>query len=81
MISKKSAEIKGYDCPYSGEFDILVCPNLTSANILAKSWVYTAGSTKAGGAVVGARVPVAMMSRADEMEVKFNSLVLCAATC
>lgn len=80
-MSKESAAIKGYDCPYCGEFDILVCPDLISANILGKSWIYTAGSIKAGGAIVGARVPVAMMSRSAEMEIKFNSLVLCAATC
>lgn len=80
-MNKESAEIKGYDCPYCGEFDILIAPDLVAANFIGKSWIYTAGSNKAGGAVVGAKVPVAMMSRSAAMEIKFNSLVMCAATC
>lgn len=80
-MDKESARIKGYNCPYCGEFDILVAPDLISANFLGKSWIYTAGSNKAGGAVVGAKVPVAMMSRSAAMEIKFNCLVMCAATC
>lgn len=80
-MDKESAKIKGYNCPYCGEFDILVAPDLVSANFLGKSWIYTAGSNKAGGAVVGAKVPAAMMSRSAAMEIKFNCLVMCAATC
>lgn len=80
-MDKESARIKGYDCSYCGEFDILVAPDLVSANFLGKSWIYTAGSNKAGGAVVGAKVPAAMMSRSAAMEIKFNCLVMCAATC
>jgi len=76
-ISRESAEIKGFDCPWSGDFDVLVLPNLISANVLGKSWVYNAGGCNAG-MIAGAKVPIALTSRSASAEEKFMCIALCA---
>ncbi len=76
-MSKESAQIKGYDCPWSEEFDLLVLPNLISANVLGKSWAVTAGGCNAG-MLAGARIPITLVSRGAAPEEKFMSIALCA---
>ncbi len=71
------ARYKGSDCPHSGDFDVLVMPNLATGNILGKSWTVTAQSVMAG-IIVGAKVPVVIVSRGSGCEEKYLSIALAA---
>lgn len=63
-ISLEAARIKGIVSPVSGQADVLVVPDLESGNMLAKQLEYLAGAASCG-VVLGARVPIALTSRAD----------------
>ena len=78
MISPESAKIKGYESPVTGDTDILLMPNMTSGNLLAKSFQYTAGA-KMAGMIVGATAPIVLVSRGASSEEKYLSMVLSAA--
>ncbi|MCL1808435.1 MAG: bifunctional enoyl-CoA hydratase/phosphate acetyltransferase [Clostridiales bacterium] len=78
MFSTESAKIKGYESPVTGDADILLMPNMTSGNILAKAFQYTGGS-KMAGMIVGAKVPIVLVSRGSAAEEKYLSMVLSAA--
>ena len=75
LISREAAEIKGVDSPVAGDVDIILVPDITTGNSVAKALLYL-GNGKAAGAVVGTTRPVVMLSRADSPETRFNSLVL-----
>ena len=74
-ISKESAKIKNLNSPVAGDADILVCPNIESANILYKSLAFLANA-RVGGIVAGALRPVILTSRADSAESKLLSIML-----
>lgn len=74
-ISSRAAEIKGIDSPVAGDPDILLAPNLEAANMMAKQFEYSAGAA-AAGIVLGARVPIALTSRADEAATRVASAAL-----
>ena len=78
IMSKEAARLKGYDCPWCGEFDGIVVPNLISGNLLVKVLQHNAGATGCG-ILVGARIPIAICSRSDEPEQAYLSLAACAA--
>jgi len=77
-MSKKSAEIKGYYSPVTGEADILIAPNMTAGNLLSKALIELAQS-KMAGMIMGAKVPVVLTSRGATSEEKYLSLVLSAS--
>jgi len=74
-ISLHAAQIKGIDSPVAGEADILNVPDLESGNMLAKQLEYFAGASGAG-LVLGARIPVALTSRADGPRTRVASALL-----
>ena len=74
-ISSQAALIKHIDSPVAGDADILAVPDLESGNMLAKQLEYFAGATGAG-LVLGARVPIALTSRADGPSVRVASALL-----
>ncbi len=74
-ISTRAAQIKHIDSPVAGEADILLAPDLESGNMLAKQLEHLAGATGAG-IVLGARVPIALTSRADGPINRVSSAVL-----
>lgn len=76
-MSREIAETKGYDCSYCGDFDLLLFPNMSSANMAHKAMIIC-GGTKMAGVVVGAKVPVVLSSRGASTEEKFVSLALAA---
>ena len=78
-MSAAIAKHKGYDCPYCGDFDVLLVPNMTCGNILSKSWVVTAGALMAG-VIMGAKVPVVLTSRGATPDEKYYSIALAAVT-
>lgn len=78
ILSKEAARLKNYDCPWSGGgFDGIIAPDLSTANTLVKSWLIHAHATTCG-AVVGAKVPIALTSRSAAAEETYLSLVFCA---
>jgi phosphate butyryltransferase len=74
-ISKEAAEHKGIESSVSGEVDIILVPNIESGNIFAKGLVYLAKAVPAG-LLLGARVPVVLVSRSDSAQSKLYSIAL-----
>ena len=74
-ISAHAAQIKHIDSPVAGDADILVAPNLEAGNMLAKQLEYLGGAT-ASGLVLGARLPIALTSRADAADSRVASALL-----
>jgi phosphate acetyltransferase len=74
-ISAHAAQIKHIKSSVAGEADILVVPDLESGNMLAKQLEYLAGASGAG-IVLGARVPIALTSRADGPMARVASALL-----
>jgi phosphate acetyltransferase/phosphate butyryltransferase len=64
-VSEQAARAKGITSPVAGRADVLVVPDLESGNMLAKQLEYLA-EAQGAGVVLGARVPIALTSRADK---------------
>lgn len=77
-LNLMAAKIKNVESNVAGKADILVVPDIHSGNFLGKSAVYLANG-KIAGLVVGAKVPIIIVSRADSSESKINSIALAAA--
>ncbi len=75
-VFPEAAKHKGLGGEVAGQADILLCPNIEVGNALYKSFSMMA-ELKAAGVVAGAIVPVIQAPRADPMESKINSIVLC----
>jgi phosphotransacetylase len=58
-----------------GAADVLLFPNLLSANLTVKAIMYTA-DCRFGGVLKGTIAPVVFMSRADSTQTRLNSLAL-----
>ncbi len=76
-LDPEAAKVKGYVSPVAGDADLLVVPDLVSGNIAAKS-ITVAGGGRTGGVVLGAKVPVLLVSRAASADDKYMSIVLAA---
>ncbi|MDP2212410.1 bifunctional enoyl-CoA hydratase/phosphate acetyltransferase [Phenylobacterium sp.] len=63
-ISREAAEQKHIVSEVAGDADILLAPDIESANMLAKQLFYLARAQSAG-IVMGARVPIMLTSRSD----------------
>lgn len=73
----ESAMIKGYESPVAGDADLLVMPDIVSGNVAAKT-ITVIGGGRTGGVVLGAQVPVLLVSRAATADDKYMSIVLAA---
>jgi phosphate acetyltransferase len=71
-ISKVAAEIKGIKSEVAGDADILLVPDLEAGNILAKQLTFMA-QADAAGIVLGARAPIILTSRADNVRTRLAS--------
>ncbi len=76
-ISPHAAKVKGIDLPVAGRAQILVVPDLEAGNMLAKNLSFLANAD-AAGIVLGARVPVILTSRADDVRAKIASCAVAA---
>ena len=76
-ISEEAAHHKKVSGPVAGKADIIMLPNIETANVMYKCLTYTAKS-KNGGLLVGTSAPVILTSRADSFETKVNSIALAA---
>jgi len=74
-ISLEAAKIKKITSDVAGQADILAVPDLESGNMVAKQLEYLAGAT-GSGIVLGARVPIALTSRADGPMARASSALL-----
>ena len=76
-LSREHCLIKGLESPINGEADILLFPNIETANTFYKCATLLAQGT-AASVVVGTNAPVVLTSRADDDDSKFYSIVLAA---
>ncbi|HWE44465.1 MAG TPA: bifunctional enoyl-CoA hydratase/phosphate acetyltransferase [Caulobacteraceae bacterium] len=74
-IDPGAAREKHLFSPVAGAADIVVCPDLEAGNMLAKQLTYLAGARSAA-VVLGARVPIALTSRADSVPTHVASCAL-----
>lgn len=71
-ISPAAARIKGIKSPVAGQAQILVVPDLEAGNMLAKNLTFIS-KADAAGIVLGARVPIILTSRADNVRTRMAS--------
>lgn len=76
-MDPESAPIKGYESPVAGDADILIMPDIVSGNVAAKTTTVIGGG-RTGGVVLGAQVPVLLVSRAASADDKYMSIVMAA---
>lgn len=76
-LSEEAAKHKNVTGPVAGKADIMLLPNIESANVMYKTLTYTS-PTRNGGILVGTSAPVILTSRADSFETKVNSIALAA---
>jgi phosphate acetyltransferase len=74
-VSAEAAKTKGIVSPVAGRADILVVPDLEAGNMLAKQLEYLAEAQMAG-IVLGARVPIILVSRADKTLARLGSCAI-----
>lgn len=74
-ISKEAAEIKSFKSDVAGDVDGILVPTIEVGNGIGKSLTYLAGAQSAG-IIMGAKVPVVLVSRADSYESKLYSIAL-----
>jgi phosphate acetyltransferase len=71
-VSPEAARIKGIKSPVAGQAQILVVPDLEAGNMLAKNLTFLSNAD-AAGVVLGARVPIVLTSRADNVRTRMAS--------
>lgn len=83
--SEKSVAVKGMpELPgaqeVAGRADILVCPGIDGANILYKALTAMTryGQASIAGITVGFPIPYIILSRADALETRLDSIALCS---
>lgn len=74
-LSKESAVIKGYESRISGDTDVLLVPNIEMGNGIGKAITYLANA-KSAGIIMGAKVPIVLVSRSDDPDSKLFSIGL-----
>jgi phosphate butyryltransferase len=72
-LSRFAAERKGVETPLVENTDILLAPDIEAANILYRAITYFAKG-ESGGVVLGAKVPLILLSRAESPETKIRSI-------
>jgi phosphotransacetylase len=77
-IDPHTAEVKGVGGEVAGRADVFVAPDVISGNLLGKAVIYFAGGY-VGGCVMGASLPIAMVSRASPADDKYRSILFALA--
>ena len=76
-ISREAAAVKHIVSAVAGDADILLVPDLEAGNMLAKELTFLADAD-AAGIVLGARVPIILTSRADNLRTRMASCAVAA---
>ena len=74
-ISPAAAGKKGHGGEVAGQADILLCPDIVSANLLAKGTTWF-GHARLAHVIMGAAAPVLIPSRSDTPDAKLFSIAL-----
>lgn len=74
-VSKKAAGIKKYESKVAGDSDLLLFHNIEMGNGIGKAITYFGQGTGAG-VVMGAKVPIVLVSRSDDFKSKYYSILL-----
>lgn len=74
-LSKEAADIKGYKSDVAGDADLLVFPDLSSANMTAKMMGHITGEP-AGVMILGTGVPAIVCSRSATVDTKVLCIML-----
>ncbi len=74
-LSRFAADRKNIQSPVVEATDIFLAPDIEAANILYRAIVYFA-KAESGGIVLGARVPLVLLSRAETAETKVRSIAI-----
>lgn len=75
-VSREAADVKGFKSEIAGETDVLLVPTIEMGNGIGKCITYLVKDSESAGVVMGAKVPVVLVSRADSYEAKLNSIAL-----
>jgi len=75
IYSSLAAKKKHIDSKISGDVDLIIGPNITTSNFLLKHMIHI-DKADVGGIVMGAKVPLILLSRADDSRSKLNSIAL-----
>ena len=76
-MDAEAAKIKGYQSSVAGDADILLMKDIVCGNVAAKT-ITVIGGGKTGGVVLGAQVPILLVSRAATASDKYMSIVMAA---
>ena len=74
-LSRFAADRKSISSPVVEATDVLIAPDIEAANILYRAITYFAQGSS-GGIIMGARVPLVLLSRAEPPETKLHSIAL-----
>ncbi len=77
-VSLEAAHHKGIESPVAGDVDLILTPDIYSANIMYKTLNFMGGATSAA-VIMGATAPVVLTSRSDTDQSKLFSIALAAA--
>ncbi len=72
-ISSQAAKSKSFKSEVSGEVDIILVPAIEVGNGIGKTLTYLANA-KSAGIIMGAKVPIVLVSRSDTHESKLYSI-------
>ena len=78
-VSEAACRHKHFDAPGAGRADILLVPTYEVGNGIGKAMSLFGGAQNAG-IILGAKVPIVLVSRADSAESKLASIALGAVT-
>lgn len=74
-LSATAAEAKKIKSKIAGKTDVFIGPNITATNFISKM-LLSIGNSTGGGVIIGAKIPIILLSRSDTMETKLNSIAL-----
>lgn len=77
ILSAEAAAKKGIESKIAGETDIVIVHDVTTGNAILKTLIWLVGA-KVGGVVLGAKVPIVLLSRSDTKKEKMLSMILSA---
>lgn len=75
-VSSDAAKHKGIKSEVAGDPDVMIFPDLASANIFTKGIVYLGDGSPSSGVATGTDVGVIMTSRSDTAVNKYNSILI-----
>src|SRR6056297_2784601 len=77
-VSKEAAKIKKFESSVAGDADLLLVHNIEMGNGIGKSITYF-GNGIGAGVVMGAKVPIVLVSRSDDFNAKYYSILFGSA--